>query len=193
MKKTILSTIAAIGILSSGVMAGGDIAPVTQVTPDSDDGFYITGKIGAMQTFDTNSWDYFSDGPSNEVMGAIGIGVGYRYSIDPDWFADLEVGIVTSFNGEDRFSRSDYDLTVRPGYRVTEDFDVYGILGASYVEIRNNFGKWDDWTPTLGAGVGYDITKNVKATVEYQYNFQDFDNIKDLRNDKIMVGLRYAF
>jgi opacity protein-like surface antigen len=188
MKKILLSTIVA----GTMVMAGGDIAPVAQVAPDSDDsGFYVTGKIGSGQTFQTSDWNYFDEDAGNNVYGMVGLGAGYRYRFNPEWFVDAELGLYTAFYGEDGMERTDYDVSVRPGYTFSDyGIDVYAILAETYTKIQKH---GHDWTTGVGAGIGYNVTKDLKITAEYQYQIQDFNGYNDVKNDRVMVGLRYSF
>jgi opacity protein-like surface antigen len=187
MKKILMALVATLTM----AFAGGDIAPVAQVAPDaSTSGFYVTGKLGAGQTFKSSDWDYFSDGSGNNVYSMLGLGLGYRYTITPEWFVDGEFGIYTSFYGEDGLGRTDYDFSVRPGYVITPEWEVYGILAETYTKIQT---KGHDWTTGVGAGVGYNLTKNLKVTAEYQYQIQDFNGYNNVKNDRATIGLRYSF
>jgi predicted porin len=185
MKKILMSTIVA-GTLA---IAGGDISPVVQVAPD-DSGFYAGMAAGAGQTFKTSDWNYFDEGNGNDVYAMLGIFAGYRYSINPEWFVDGQLGVYTTAGSVDIVDRTDVDISIRPGYRITPEWDVYGILAETYTRIE---GYGSDWTTGVGIGVGYDINKDVKATVEYQYQIQDWNGYAEVKNDKIMVGLRYTF
>jgi opacity protein-like surface antigen len=189
MKMIALSMITATGL----AMAGGDISPVasvvTQTTDDS--GFYVTGKIGAGQTFETSDWNYFDDGDGNNVYNMVGLGAGYRYRLTQEWFVDGELGLYTSFYGADGMNRTDYDVSIRPGYTFGGyGVDLYGIIAETYTKIE---GHGHDWTTGIGAGIGYNVTDNLKITAEYQYQIQDFNGYDDVKNDKIMAGLRYTF
>jgi opacity protein-like surface antigen len=196
MKKILMSLTAMTAI----VVAGGDIAPVEPVTnvdvsatKATDEGFYTGISAGAGQTFFNSDWSYFSTSNDNKVMYMLGAFGGYRYSIDPQWFVDGQVGVTTSFAGNQDFDRTDIDLTVRPGYRFTDKIDGYAILGASYVQFEGYGDKINDWSPQVGLGVSYDWTKSLSTGIEYTYNTSDFDSINDLKNDKILLTATYRF
>ena len=184
------------GVIATAIsFAGGNIVPTTQSVSVPDSGFYVTGKIGSGQSFNSGEWNYFDDGNgiNNDVYSMIGLGFGYRYSINSNWFIDSELGVYTTADST-YLDRTDYELSVRPGYRITQDWDIYGILGADYVSIREkSIGYHEkDWTPQVGLGVGYNLNTDLKATVEYTYNTNDFKD-QDFKNDKVVVGLRYSF
>ena len=187
--KKILAALAAIATIG---FAGGDITPVEPVIPAStDEGFYFVGKIGSGQTFETSDWNYFDEDAGNNVYGMVGLATGYRYRITPEWFVDGELGLYTSFYGQDGMGRTDYDISVRPGYTFTGyGIDVYGILAETYTKIE---GAGHDWTTGVGIGAGYNVTEKIKVTAEYQYQIQDFNGFDNVKNDKVMVGLRYSF
>ena len=166
--------------------AGGDIKPTS-----TDEGFYFIGKIGAGQTFESSNWDYFSCGKENDRYGLIGFGFGYRYRYDPIWFIDGEFGIYTSFNEDGDADRTDYDISIRPGYTFTNyGIDFFGIIAETYTKLETDT---SDWTLGAGVGIGYPLTKNTKITFDYQYQLQDFDNTNNVRNDKALVGFKYSF
>jgi opacity protein-like surface antigen len=192
MKKILMSLTA----MAAVATAGGDIAPVVTVeTPvaKTDAGFYAGISAGAGQTFKTSEWDYFSTGEDNKVMYMLGAFGGYRYSIDPKWFVDGQVGVTTSFAGNKDYDRTDVDFSVRPGYRITDKIDAYAVLGYSYVQFEGYGDKISDWSPQVGIGASYDLTDSVSAGIEYTYNTSDFDNIDDLKNDKVLLTATYRF
>jgi opacity protein-like surface antigen len=193
MKKTIM-TLTTAAALTLTAQAGGDIDPVTLQEVSTDAGFYTGLSLGASQTFLTSDWDYFStDDNHNDVMYQLGFFSGYRYSINPDFFVDGQVGIDTTFAGNKDYDKTNIDFTVRPGYRVTKDIDLFAIVGASYTQFEGFGSKDTDWSPQIGFGGYYDITDSISAGVEYTYNTADFDDVEDLRNDKVLITAKYRF
>ena len=198
MKKLTLS-IAAIAAMGTFAVAGGDIAPVEPVveTPavveTSDAGFYLGGAYGYLDAdvkISLAGVDSISASESfNEFMLLAGykvnkyIAVEGRYwfgsADDIDWF-----GTGNPYNS----SIDAWGIYVKPMYPVTDQFDVYALLGygsASMTVKDPNADYLDDDNSGLswGLGASYDVNENIGVFVDFVRNFDDTITYNVLNNN----------
>lgn len=157
----------------------------------------------------------------NGIMGQLGYKFNkylalegrYWHSIgDGDWSwsgSGIEDGVPYS---ESESGSNDGDelrawgIYVKPIFPVTEQFDIYGLLGYGNVELSDNHGKWlDEDGFQWGAGVSYDITENISIFADYvrlldkdgseTYVFGEgsYDLNWDVDVYTVNVGLTYKF
>ena len=147
MKKLTLSTIATL-VLASSAMAGGDIDPVVPSinVPDvlsapSIGNFYV--GAGYTMPFATElSLTGSNDVEAGDSTGMFVIGSDFNdyFGIEARW---------TPMTG----TNDNYAIYAKPTWRMTEDFNVYGLIGAGKTESQ-------DVEFQAGAGLGYEINAN---------------------------------
>jgi len=190
MKKIMMSAIVASGLL----MAGGDISPVTQVTPDSSD-FYVGLGLGSTWTYTKGDFDLTDDVLGKSYVDPMmGFRAGYTFWRSGDFEAAVEGRVLASFDSND-FDTTVYSAFIKPEYWVTPEIGVYGLGGYSYT--RWNAGGWSDHQGSFAFGLGaeYQITKSVSVSADWVSNVWN-DNVagvKNLNNDVAMVWLNYKF
>jgi opacity protein-like surface antigen len=217
MKKFTISVVTALA-MSAFAMAGGDIEPVVEpvaevVAPVADEsGFYVGIAYGAAdvsEEYDDGDWM----GEYTEEYDTIMLQAGYKINKnlavegrywnsfgDGDWKYEYD-------SKTDSGSPSDMDFTawgiyVKPMYPVTEEFDVYVLLGYGNVTLSGSGGDWFDedgfhW----GLGASYEFTDNLSVFVDYVNLYDDdasgqnLDSIGTLEYTiyTVNVGVTYKF
>jgi opacity protein-like surface antigen len=218
MKKLTLS-IAAIAAMGTFAVAGGDIAPVEPVveTPavietTTDAGFYIGAAYGLLN-YDVTISDYkgmdsSGDNNFNEFLILAGYKINPYVAIEGRyWYGsndDLDYGRL----GVNDTSVDAWGVYVKPMYPVTDQFDVYALLGygANDVTVKTPNADVQDFLGddndgfTWGLGGSYDVNANVAVfidfvrvyddTITYQeYNSASIDKTVDTWN----FGVTYKF
>jgi len=217
MKKFNLSLVTVLA-MSTFVMAGGDIAPVEEpvvVVPEvieSTGAFYIGAAYGLLSadaeetfpggnlTYDTESNDY------SQFMLQAGykfndyVAVEGRYWIGMD---DNSWDNVWDNHGGLTAELDTWGLYVKPMYPVTENFDIYALLGyaSSDYEISGAGYTWNQdafdgfsW----GLGADYAFTDSVSVFVDYVALYDDTyvnnaGNNVDFTIDSWNFGVTYTF
>ena len=210
MKKFNLSLVAVLA-MSTFAIAGGDIAPVEpmvetpMVVEESTGAFYIGGAYG-YGTMDSSS-------PVSPVPG-----VGYSHDENFDSFM-LQAGYKFNpyvavegrywFTSEDSwdnwgvdFSTDSWGIYVKPMYPVTNELDIYALLGYGDTDpkIGGEGPGYDTDGFQWGLGASYDFTDNVAVFVDYVNLYDDTDyrgaptNADvDLTIDTWNFGVTYTF
>jgi len=200
MKKLTLS-IAAIAAMSTFAMAGGDIAPVEPVVetpvvaPVTDRGFYVGGAYGLMG-IDYSDPTYSFDTSHDSFMLQAGYKINPYVAVEGRYWWGSSDDYST---GGNNYS-ADVDawgLYVKPMYPVTEQFDVYALLGYGDTDPSNS--KDSTW-PTYdtdgfqwGLGASYDVTANIAVFADYTELYNDTQNNEDMTIDSWNFGVTYKF
>ena len=217
MKKLTLS-IAAIAAMSTFVVAGGDIAPVEPVveTPavveaPSDAGFYVGAAYGYLNA-DMTITPAIGKGLDlsdnfNEFMILGGYQVNKYVAIEGRyWFGASNDGF--DGIGNDNVSIDSWGIYVKPMYPVTDQFNVYALLGygSSDMTIKqpnsdllaSADGSEDGFS--WGLGGSYDVNENVAVFVDFVRNYDDTVTYQEYNNvdvDKTVdtwnFGVTYKF
>ena len=211
MKKLTLS-IAAIAAMGTFAVAGGDIAPVEPVveTPtvveNTDAGFYIGGAYGYMDTNikvkAPNDFKIDESPNFNEFMILAGYNVNKYIAIEGRyWFGAAKD--IAAF-GSGNTSIDAWGIYAKPMYPVTDQFNVYALLGygsadmtvkepnADYLTDDNDGFSW-------GFGASYDVNNNVAVFVDFVRNFDDtitYSSVPadvDRTVDTWNIGVTYKF
>jgi len=176
MKRIVLSGCIA-AVMSSFVVAGGDIEPVEPVvTPPvavqeyDNSGWYVGGALYYSRVYSThNAWFDKSPRSQDELGELTGI-VGYNYN---EYLA-FEGRASLSLFSEDYAEVYNYSFLVKPQYRFRDEenfeddyFTLYGLLGFGYVNVEGTDGDTpaapetigktlvDDWEFQYGIGLSY--------------------------------------
>ena len=202
MKKFTYSVVAAMA-MSTFAIAGGDIAPVEEVVvaPMVEE---LSG-IYAGIAYSYVGLDTVSDG--TEDGSAISLLIGYNYNeylafegrylttIGSDM--DVEDSIFVP-NGSYERELSNIALYIKPQYPVSEDFNIYALLGYGQTTARLTDFDGFQW----GLGAQYMFTQNIGAFVDYTRLYDgDVDNVADIPGftvsdaaaDSVNFGFVYKF
>ena len=203
MKKFTLSVVAAMAV-STFAIAGGDITPVEEIVAspmvEELSGFYA--GIG----YSFVSLDVVLDG--KEEGDAFSLLAGYNYN---EYVAfegryiktlgsDMDVtGSIFVPNGSYERKFSNIALYVKPQYPVTEEFNVYALLGYGQTTARETDVDGFQW----GLGAEYMFTQNMGGFVDYtRLHDGDADNVvagiagftvSDVQADSVNLGFVYKF
>ncbi|QOR62019.1 porin family protein [Sulfurovum sp. ST-21] len=202
MKKVTLS-IAALAAMGTFAMAGGSIAPVEPVveTPvvaaPQDAGFYVgmaygLGNMGlAYNNYPDPSYDH------DENFDALMLQAGYK--INPYvavegryWFTD---GEWSDIYGSADFSADAWGIYVKPMYPVTNEIDIYALLGYGDTDPEIGGGKppYDTDGFQWGLGASYEFTSDIAVFMDYVSLYDDTNSGEDLTIDTWNFGVTYKF
>jgi len=201
MKKFLLSSVAALGIVAAGAASAADlpsrkgpvVAPV-YVPAFTWTGFYIGANAGY-------GWGNVKPNVAGDLDGFIGGGqVGYNYQI-----GQFVLGAEADFQGADLSTgsnvfgdsvRTEYFGTVRARVGVAFDrFLPYVTGGWAYGNVKTTVGGFGSTDKThtggytIGAGLEYAFTNNLTAKVEYLY--VDLGE-KNVFNTGVKVGTDFS-
>jgi len=200
MKKLTLS-IAAIAAMSTFAMAGGDIAPVEPVVetpvvaPATDAGFYVGAAYGLMG-IDYSDPTYSFDTSHDAFMFQAGYKINPYVAVEGRYWTGSSDDYTTG--GTNYSTEVDaWGIYVKPMYPVTEEFDIYALLGYGDTDPSNT--KDASW-PTYdtdgfqwGLGASYDVTSNIAVFVDYTELYNDTQNNEDMTIDSWNFGVTYKF
>jgi len=196
MKKFNLSLVAVLAMCTFAV-AGGDIAPVEEpvvVVPEvveSTGGFYLGGAYGYVNMEVSDS--VFSE---DDSLNAFMLQAGYKFNpyiaVEGRYWFTVEDSWANS--GED-FSTDSWGIYVKPMYPVTNELNIYALLGYGDTdpEVGGQGPDYDTDGFQWGLGASYDVTNNVAVFVDYVNLYDDTNNGEDLTIDTINVGVTYSF
>ena len=203
MKKHIvtLSTIAAI---STSLFAGGNYAAIVPVVEEpvvaDNSSFYVGLGLSAISARDADvSMDLFDAAYGQDRLGNIIFQAGYNFNE----YVAVEGRYSTGISDEDLVEMSGWSLFVKPQYPVTEDFNIYALLGFGGVTLDpvNNSGvDVDDTGFQWGLGLSYDITESIVVFADYTSLANDMDgyyytdpDLLQVDVDAFNLGLTYKF
>ncbi len=231
MKKLVGSMVLALS-MSSFALAGGDIAPVEPAVvapvPEvvDDSGFYLGVAYGAVKSEDyytdsvNEGYDEQLDTDFDSIMGQAGYKFNQYIALEGRYWwstgnGDSTYGDDPNGFGNYRFGDTDindYDfeawgIYVKPMYPVTDELDVYALLGYAGTKIESdNFSgtpdvlDLDDNGFSWGVGASYSLTDDFSVFVDYVslYNDKipynaDETGTDDVEVYTINVGLTYKF
>jgi len=173
MNKIVLS-VATVVAMSSVSFAGGDFVPVVEPVivippvPVETSGVYI--GVGIVSTFfdgvcvcDSTYEDY--------TYGAL-VRVGYDYNN----YIGFEVRALTSqIEDEGAKIKSHYGVFIKPQYHITDDINVYGLLGYAKTEVGDTV-NIDESGFSWGLGLEYDLSSDTKEDGVYNRAFDGQGN-----------------
>ena len=196
MKKFNLSLVAVLA-MSTFAVAGGDIAPVEEpvvVVPEvveSTGGFYLGGAYGY------GDMEFSETGYShNENFDSFMLQAGYKFN--PYIAVEGRYWLTSEDSWDDwneDFSADSWGIYVKPMYPVTNELDVYALLGYGDTdpEIGGQGPDYDTDGFQWGLGASYDVTDNVAVFVDYVSLYDDTNVGEDLTIDTVNFGVTYNF
>ena len=212
--KTIKRSLVSILALGSFVFAGGDIAPVVEepIVVEDNSAFYLGLGYG-----------YFNQSNDNIAIDGTGdieldtntllLQAGYQYNqyvaIEGRYWIGL--GDISQDGGVNAGDHSgDFDawgIYVKPMYPVTEEFDIYALLGYADTSISYDDGAyWDTDGFSWGLGAQYAVTENILLFADYvnlgmpdSFDYTDENTVvhpdvnADINLYTFNVGISYKF
>jgi opacity protein-like surface antigen len=195
--KKLMSALVAF-MFSAILMAGGNIAPIAQVAPDSDStiGMYVGAGVGSSWTYHKGDFDFASDKAGKSYVDPLtGIKVGYEFYRDGSIGVAIEGRMLASINADD-FDTSIYSAYLKPEYYFGEyPIGVYGLIGASHVRYNDGSDSESHNGFSFGLGAEYQITKRISVSADWTSNLWNKDALggKDINNDVAMVWVNFKF
>lgn len=205
MKKVVLLSIVA----STMIMAGGDFETVEEPIVDvpevmTESGPYIGIAFGFMNDAYTRTPTQADPRNFDKSQSSIMLQGGYKFNEyvaveGRYWFGIDDLSLVNENGVPYELSGPDaWGLYVKPMYPVTEEFDIYALLG--YAQVDHNTIKINNLDGfSWGIGASYEFTENIAAFIDYT---SLYDDDRDLPNsgvnkaytiDSVNFGLTYNF
>ena len=190
MKNIVLSAVAVLA-MSSFAVAGGDVAPIDEpvvVAPVIDDsGFYLGLAYSSLNmTADSeDSTDTFWNEGYDKTWSEIMLQAGYKFNqyvaVEGRYWIGLEdttmIPHIFQDHGSVDASVDSWGLYVKPMYPVTEEFDIYALLGYASSEISSDYVTSDSMDGfSWGLGGAYSFTENFSVFVDYVRLYDDTDS-----------------
>lgn len=195
MKKFVVAAVAATA-MSAFAVAGGDIAPVITepVIPavENDNGFYLGLAYGAGRSKEDINGDKYGgytvfEGTEKIDYDSIMFQAGYKFnnyfalegrywrSYGDNGWSYTESGYnagtpyTDSGTGKNGDNFKAYGLYLKPMYPLTEELDIYALLGYGNVTLNDDdHGDYlDENGFQFGVGASYALTKNLSVFVDY--------------------------
>jgi len=199
MMKKITISVAAIVALSSFGFAGGDIAPAPVMVDEVDNSsFYLGLALSAVSTRDADvSMDIFNGKDGQDRLGNLTFQAGYNFNK----YIAVEGRYTTTIADDDSVEMDGWSLFVKPQYPVTEDFNIYALIGFGGVSMDpagNKYVDVDDSGFQWGIGASYDFTDNIAVFFDYTNLANDMDGIYwdgalQVDADAFNLGVTYKF
>ncbi len=204
MRKSILSLVS-IMALSGLSYAGGSIAPVIDepiVVPElvaSNSAFYVGLGFGQSTINDDTTSEEFS---STNFM----IQAGYQYNQYIAIEGRYGFGFDTDYDQGNTNGMTDYDgdienwgIYLKPMYPITEEFDIYALLGYGGVALTDIAGG-DAYESGFqwGLGAQYAVTESISVFADYVKLYDDTGLdyralLDDIDSDTWTIGVSYKF
>lgn len=199
--KQIRLSLVSIAALSSLVFAGGDVAAVVEepIVVEDNSAFYIGLGIDSMQLNDSTTGEEIQ-------RGGVAFIAGYQYNTYVALEGRYHFGISTDYDEGSWQAAEDYDdamsawgIYIKPMYPVTEDLDVYALLGYGGVLLTNIAGG-DPYESGFqwGLGAQYEVVESWVVFLDYVslYDGTGFDyraQLDDVDADVWTLGVSYMF
>jgi len=201
--KKVTRTLLSMMVISNLSFAGGDfteaVEPVVTVpvVEVNDAGFYLGLGIAAVITYE-EAGSFFDPELGQERTGDLALLAGYDFNK----YIAIEARYMTTVVHDDILDRTFWAVYVKPQYPVTEDFNIYGLLGygnyqldgknGSGIDIDENGFQW-------GLGASYEVVEDISIFIDYISIAKGVDvplfintNI-DIDSDAVTIGMTYKF
>jgi len=200
MRKITLSIVSVLA-LSNLAFAGGDIIPVVEepMIVEDNSAFYLGLGLGAGAINDSTTGEEIK-------RGVVLLQAGYQYNDYVALEGRYAFGFNTSYDEGSWNAAEDYDddmtswgIYIKPMYPVTDEFDVYALLGYGGVML-NNVAGGDPYESGFqwGLGAQYAVTDTIILFADYVSLYDDtgFDyraQDDDVDSDMWTLGVSYKF
>ena len=210
MKNTIIAAAAVMAIGTTGLVAGGDLAPVAPVMEVEVvapwTGFYVGGAVSANQTYLDGEADWFGTSYVNKTAYGLQGDAGYTFYNNGTFLISAEGRIGGSFAGDDYVETSYWGVYAKPEVAFGA-FGAYGLFGYGGVDMTDTEnaelvdGRAVEYAVTVnengfsyGFGGSYAINDTVSVFADYVV-LPQFDLLFDrsIENDVISAGVNYRF
>ncbi len=200
MKKVVIS-IATIAMITISAHAGKNVVP-----PPSEPipvilplGLYLGGGLTYAKSecqCDTNV--RFSNGTTSKVRSGKSYGVNLKagYFIIDNYLAIEGKYIYTPWGDKDKTLKH-YGLYLKPTYSITENLDIYALIGYGQTECETLSDKYKGFA--WGAGAEYTLKKKISGKkdgfgvyIEYLRPLKKTGN-KNIKVDMVNAGVTYNF
>ena len=166
------------------------VAPVV----NDDSGFYIGGAYSQVneegEFLVNDGFEYFEewDFEQDAIMFQAGYKINKYIAIEGRYWigmGDSEESYIDGFydgpdkivmGGDERSGYSDFDalgIYVKPMFPVTEQIDIYGLLGYADFTIDYDGDEWSENGFSWGLGASFDITNNLSVFADYVVLYDD--------------------
>lgn len=197
MKKTLLLSV----IASTMMMAGGDIAPVEEPMIIEDNGFYlglaysiVNTEVEGGLTFDQTGMPVPIPGYDDKFSAAM-LQAGYKFNSyfaleGRYWFGldDVNVLGLGTVDAPDAWG-----LYAKPMFPVTEDFDIYGLVGYADVDLNGFVDNRNTHGFSWGLGLSYEITESIAVFADYVSLVENTIEFRDVDVNTYNFGVTYNF
>ena len=190
MKKALLLSVVA----STMMMAGGDIAPVVEeVMVVEDNGFYLGLGYGFMNVTRDSALASTEDG-IDEDFSSVMLQAGYKFNSyfaveGRYWFGLDDVDLGTVANPDVVDAPDAWGIYAKPMFPVTEDLDIYGLVGYADVSFEEEDFDGFSW----GLGLSYEITESFAVFADYVALTDETNAFEDFNVETYNVGVTYNF
>ncbi len=196
MKKIVLSA-CAVAVMSSLLVAGGDIEEVIEPVVEEHNGFYAgLGITGAAVRDSAFSVDWGGASGYEDRIWNVSFLAGYNYNK----YIAAEGRYITSVAHEDSVEMSGWSLFVKPQYPVTEEFSLYALLGYGGVTvdgIDGHLADVDDSGFQWGLGASYMVMESVSLFFDYTWlagmEGSFYNGASEIDVDEFTLGVNYHF
>ena len=191
-----MTIVVALG-LSTALMAGGDIAPITpatQVSADKD--FYVGVGVTAGQTYLDGDSNWFKDGKNAETGYGLQATVGYTFYRNGAFEAAVEGRVQDTmwayFDSDADADLLTYSALLKPEYNFG-DTGVYALVGYGVSKFDSDYGSVRETGFVWGLGADYAITDTVAIYTDYVVNPDFKVDGESIKNDTVAIGVTYKF
>lgn len=206
MQKFTLS-VATILAMSTFVVAGGDITPVEPVAevvaPAADESGFYVGIAYGMSDIEADGTSTYMEGSTvingpdaytyeqedDTLMLQAGYTINQYFSIEGRYWTSVSDGdwkssttdnstVVGSDGSDSEFEA--WGIYVKPMYPLTEELDLYALLGYGNVKLGDSAGDWfDENSFQWGVGASYALTDHLSLFVDYVNMYSDSDHFTE--------------
>lgn len=180
MKKLTLSLVA-IAAISTFSVAGGDIAPVepvveTPVVVENPGRFYVGLGYGYFdQTSDNVTLLHQNIGnievETDNILFQAGYQINPYVAVEARYWLGIGDASITHLDGSSTDESGDYSswgIYVKPMYPVSDNFNIYAMLGYGSTTLDvDNGSYWDTDEFSWGLGAEFGVTENVFIFADY--------------------------
>ncbi|MDP1574497.1 MAG: outer membrane beta-barrel protein [Coxiellaceae bacterium] len=197
MKKLVVGFVNAAALVAVGMVAPamGMDAP-EQTFSNCVAGPYVNAGLGYSDVF-VNAANYAATSASKEAFAWDAL-IGYQFNP----YIALEASYVSFgyatlyYAGVDNVkdSLSGFGIDAKGIYSVNTKVDVFATVGVMLMHQSyggtNSFDAFNAWTPDLGLGIAYNVTKNAAITGQDIYTFKNTSNNVPAAN-VLLAGVSY--
>jgi len=201
--KKLLSTIASIATITIAANAGKNYIPAT-VEPipvpvvDIPLGLYLGGGFTyAHSECQCNKAVKFSNGTTSKVHKGNTYGYNLKAGYDINSFLAVEAKYINTPWGDKDKSLKHYGIYFKPSYAISENVDIYALLGYGKTECETLKGSQKGFA--WGGGVEYTFKKKSQGLnsglgvyIEYLRPLKKTGN-KNITVDMVNAGVNYHF